>query len=84
MGSEISCLVRKMHKRKKKSFSVISGWNLMGLPALIIAIKVHCLVQENSELSTMGEGFFLFTLLCVEGYSVHYELALNSFVMIFT
>lgn len=50
----------------------------MGLPALIIAIKVHCLVQENSEISSMGEGFFFFTLLCVEGYSVHYELALNS------
>lgn len=42
MGKEISCFGRKTYKKKK--FLTISSWNLMGLPALIIAIKVHCLV----------------------------------------
>ena len=83
MGREISCLVRKAYKRKK-TFSIISGWNLMGLPALIIAIKVHCLVKDNSEVSTMGGRFFTYASRCGGVFCTLSACVEFKFVMILT
>lgn len=36
----------------------------MGLLALIIAIKAHCLVEGSSEISSMGGRFLIYASMC--------------------